>query len=68
MFPSMSRRASTPAIGVELAEWMVGAPLTPEEKAEIQHLSLIQRRAAQAKERVVARAQVRVAMEKLKLN
>ena len=64
----MSRRVSKPAIGVELAEWMVGEPLTPEEKAEIQRLSLIQRQAAEAKERVVAQAQVRVAMAKLKLN
>jgi len=64
----MSRKVSKPAIGVELAEWMVGAPLTPEEKAEIQRLSLIQRQAAEAKERVVERAQVRVAMAKLKLN
>ena len=51
-----------------MAEWMVGEPLTPEEKAEIQRLSLIQRQAAEAKERVVAQAQVRVAMAKLKLN
>lgn len=64
----MSRKVSKPAIGVELAEWMVGEPLTAEERAEILRLSLIQRQAAEAKEKVVERAQVRVAMAKLKLN
>ena len=63
----MSRAVSKPAIGVELAEWMVGEPLTPEEKAEIQRLSLIQQQAAEAKEQVVERAKARVAIRK-KLN
>ena len=64
----MSRQVSKPAIGVELAEWILGEPLTPEERAEILRLSLIQRQAAEAKEKVLERAQVRVAMAKLKLN
>lgn len=64
----MSQSSSNRAIGVELATWLVKHPLTPHEEAEIRRLCKIQDQAEEAKERLVTRAQLRVAMAKLRLN
>lgn len=64
----MSKSSIKPAISPEWAKWEVGAPLTPQEEAEIKRLCLLQRQAEEAKERVVAMAQLRVAVGQQKLN
>ncbi len=57
---AMSRSANKPAIGVEWAEWQVGEPLLPQEKAELLRLCSIQKQAEKAKEALVFQAMLRV--------